>query len=181
MTDHTVDEPRIVKPKLAAPKKRRAIETVYAGINFRSRHEATWAAFFDNLGIKWDFEPEDLDYYIPDFRLKFEHKPLLIEIKPNYKNIALDKSKVDVSGWDGDFAILIDATDRFVGMFREDNNWDRAVLAACLVCTKPTIVHESGRWACRNCAASNRSMWWAFNARPAWSDAKNTVQWKPKK
>jgi hypothetical protein len=176
---HTGEPP--VKPSRRIAQKRRGIQTVYAGINFRSRHEATWAAFFDGLGLKWDFEPEDLDGYIPDFRINFKLHPLLVEIKPNDKNIDLDKSKIDCSGWDGDVAILISGADRFVGWFREDNTWDRAVLAACLVCTKPTIVHEGGRWACRSCAASNRSIWWAFNARPAWADAKNKAQWRPKK
>ena len=49
------------------------IETVYKGYRFRSRLEAKWAVFFDELGVKWEYEPEgyDLDemgWYLPGFK-----------------------------------------------------------------------------------------------------------------
>ena len=64
----------------------KAIETRYAGCRFRSRLEARWAVFFDNLGVPWQYEPEGFDlkgldpctpegtkieggYYLPDFYL----------------------------------------------------------------------------------------------------------------
>jgi len=37
-----------------------AIQTTYRGIRFRSRTEARWAAFFDELGWPWEYEPHDL-------------------------------------------------------------------------------------------------------------------------
>lgn len=48
------------------------IETVYKGYKFRSRLEARWAVFFDQIGCKWEYEPEGFDlgggvYYLPDF------------------------------------------------------------------------------------------------------------------
>lgn len=43
--------------------------TVYAGVEFRSRLEARWAAFFDQLGVRWTYEPFDGNGYIPDFLL----------------------------------------------------------------------------------------------------------------
>ena len=39
----------------------KAIETVYRGHRFRSRHEARWAVFFDSLGVDWVYEPEGFD------------------------------------------------------------------------------------------------------------------------
>ncbi len=36
----------------------KAIETSYAGCRFRSRLEARWAVFFDQIGIKWEYEPQ---------------------------------------------------------------------------------------------------------------------------
>ncbi len=50
------------------------IETVYNGYRFRSRLEARWAVFFDELGIKYEYEPEGFDlgehgWYLPDFWL----------------------------------------------------------------------------------------------------------------
>lgn len=49
------------------------IETRYAGHRFRSRLEARWAVFFDDLGIKWQYEPQGYVIngtpYLPDFLL----------------------------------------------------------------------------------------------------------------
>ena len=58
-----------------------AIPTKYDGIEYRSRLEARWAAFMQNIG--WDivYEPFDGDGYIPDFLVQGE-SPLLIEVKP---------------------------------------------------------------------------------------------------
>jgi len=51
----------------------KAIETVYRGINFRSRNEARWAVFMDQLGIPFEYEPEGFELnglrYLPDFYL----------------------------------------------------------------------------------------------------------------
>jgi len=58
----------------------KAIETRYAGCNFRSRLEARWAVFFDHLGIKWEYEREGYvgvrgTPYLPDFWLPDAHSP----------------------------------------------------------------------------------------------------------
>lgn len=58
-----------------------AIETRYQGYRFRSRLEARWAAFFDQLGWRWEYEPYDENGWIPDF-LILGVKPLLVEVKP---------------------------------------------------------------------------------------------------
>jgi len=61
-----------------------AIPTKYRGIQFRSRLEAKWACVFDSLGWKWEYEPIDLNGWIPDFiiEIKHLHKQVLAEIKP---------------------------------------------------------------------------------------------------
>ncbi|GAA4676648.1 hypothetical protein GCM10023347_33690 [Streptomyces chumphonensis] len=50
-----------------------AIETIYAGRRFRSRLEARWAVFFDEVGVSWEYEPQgyviDGQPYLPDFLL----------------------------------------------------------------------------------------------------------------
>lgn len=50
-----------------------AIETEYAGHLFRSRLEARWAVFFDQLGIRWQYEAQGYEFagyrYLPDFLL----------------------------------------------------------------------------------------------------------------
>jgi len=61
-----------------------AHDTVFRGQRFRSRLEARWAAFFDLIGWRWEYEPFDGDFYIPDFAIVGE-APLLVEIKPHVR------------------------------------------------------------------------------------------------
>jgi hypothetical protein len=63
----------------------KAIETKYKGYRFRSRLEARWAICFDELGVKWEYEPQGFDlgeagWYLPDFWLPAQQ--CWIEIKP---------------------------------------------------------------------------------------------------
>jgi hypothetical protein len=67
----------------------KAIPTHYKGYFFRSRLEARWAVFFDELGIEWVYEPEgyvlsDGVKYLPDFFLPKLHDPkgIFVEVKP---------------------------------------------------------------------------------------------------
>lgn len=55
------------------------IPTFYAGVWFRSRAEARWAAVFDLLGWRWRYELIDLPGYIPDFILT--DFGILVEVK----------------------------------------------------------------------------------------------------
>lgn len=59
-----------------------AIETRFSGRVFRSRLEATWAAFFDSLGWQWEYEPFDLNGWFPDFLICGTEEPILVEVKP---------------------------------------------------------------------------------------------------
>jgi hypothetical protein len=51
----------------------RALESEYGGIRFRSRTEARWAIYFDNVPVRWVHEPEGYALhsgnYLPDFWL----------------------------------------------------------------------------------------------------------------
>lgn len=60
----------------------KSIPTVYACVNFRSRLEARWAAFFDLAGIDWDYEPFDMDGWAPDFLVRSSGVNILAEVKP---------------------------------------------------------------------------------------------------
>lgn len=61
----------------------RAIETAYAGCRFRSRTEARWAIFMDELDVSWEFEAQGFHTpaggYLPDFWLP--DVDLYVEIK----------------------------------------------------------------------------------------------------
>ena len=62
--------------------KIKAIPTTYAGTNFRSRLEARWAAYFDELNIPWEYEPFDLEGWAPDFAITVLGEQVLVEVKP---------------------------------------------------------------------------------------------------
>ncbi len=64
----------------------KAIETVYHGYRFRSRLEARWAVFFDNLDMEFEYELEGYELggglrYLPDFYLP--SIGVHVEVKPH--------------------------------------------------------------------------------------------------
>jgi len=62
----------------------KTIATTYNGVRYRSRLEARWAIFFDQLGVTHAYEYEGFDlhtgYYLPDFWLP--DMKAWLEIKP---------------------------------------------------------------------------------------------------
>lgn len=65
------------------------IPTWYDGAHFRSRTEARYAVFFNQLGIKWDYEVQGFDadgtWYLPDF-LTFPALGMLwVEVKGSWE------------------------------------------------------------------------------------------------
>lgn len=59
--------------------------TTYSGVKFRSRLEAQWAAMFDIIGLKWEYEPPiDFAGWFPDFRITTQWCPVFVEVKPTY-------------------------------------------------------------------------------------------------
>lgn len=64
-----------------------AIPTFYNKLHFRSRLEARWAVFFDEMGIKYKYEPKgfelpDGSMYLPDFYLPVVN--IFAEVKPTF-------------------------------------------------------------------------------------------------
>lgn len=66
---------------MSEEKRRAGIPTTYRGVTYRSRLEARWAAFFDEIQWPHTYEPLDADGYIPDFLISGD-RPFLIEVKP---------------------------------------------------------------------------------------------------
>lgn len=95
---------------------RSGITTIYRGIRFRSRLEARWAKVFDALDWAWEYEPLDLNGYIPDFVLKVPAGPVLVEVKPCFNVadlVAEAAGKIERSGWrttNFNAAIIVGAT-----------------------------------------------------------------------
>ena len=78
-----------------------AIPTTYNGVRFRSRLEARYAAFFDDLELEWAYEPLELSGWIPDFSLvSMSGRYELVEIKPAHTLRELSEffTKIEQSG-----------------------------------------------------------------------------------
>jgi hypothetical protein len=86
-----------------------AYPTRYAGIEFRSRLEAHWAAFFSELGWAWDYEPIDFGGWMPDFLVDVPVLgPLYVEVKPaeSLDGLKVQASKVTTSTFRGRALVL---------------------------------------------------------------------------
>ena len=123
----------------------KAKETRYGGINFRSRLEAKWAAFFDLIGWNWTYEPVDFCGWSPDFVIK--GKTLVyVEVKPIFDIDKQVTDKIDASGC-SDEVLLVGAEGPFIGKsgfecigwlrdawFHDDevpcNPWDESVMVS---------------------------------------------------
>lgn len=172
------------------------IKTLYRGIQMRSRTEAKWAAMFDELGWGWQYEPEDLAGYIPDFILRFDEAPLLVEVKSDAHTIealAEYARKVELAGWNHEAMIVAsgvwNARDAqpIVGWFGErvprgedlEWLWGEARLFRCLSCGKISVLSGAGNWRCRICGEGegNEHVGALEGIEKLWANATNAVQW----
>lgn len=83
------------------------VPTRYNHVNFRSRLEARYAAFFDQMRFPWTYEPPTDDLasgWLPDFLIGH----VLIECKPALTTDALEPActKVERSGYKGHVVIF---------------------------------------------------------------------------
>lgn len=112
------------------------IETLYKGICFRSRLEARWAIFFDEMNIEWEYEPGAFQVpfsgytlkYFPDFVLKNlkcsmdMQEPLYIEVKgrERYSDIyENDRRKFEAFAKDHSLLVLGAIPFRVTDLFQE--------------------------------------------------------------
>ncbi len=141
------------------------IETIYKGYRFRSRLEARWAVFFDSLGIKWEYEPEGIEFddgtrYLPDFYLPDSNQ--FFEVKGVMSDTDMQKVRALIAagysvtiGYDG-------------GRFRTCDLWEDdetgqmsfslasegcSVLMQCDACGKYWFLGYEGFYKCQCCGA----------------------------
>ncbi len=141
---------------------RYGIPTKYNGVQFRSRLEATYAAFFDLVGWRWDYEPVDLDGWIPDFwiRIPCGHSEcggegsgheLYAEVRPYYS----------LSEFDGHPLTKLERYEpphpTMLGVTPEISFWEMG--------------HGAG-------GGTEAIPNWVHNWEPIWKQAKNLTQWK---
>lgn len=177
----------------------KAIPTTYANVRFRSRLEAKWAAFFDHMLWPWEYEPIDLDGYIPDFVLPFEPGPLLVEVKPAFKmqDMTMAESKIDVSGWEheaivvgarlfsgeemGEGVCLGSMRERWSEIELSGWTWCDGFFFTCLECGKRSLAHSLMTWNSRTCGHYDGNSHIDMDPAPAvaaWKAAAAAVQWR---
>lgn len=175
-----------------------SIPTKYEGVQFRSRLEARWAAFFDLLGWKWEYEPIDLAGYIPDFVItKSLHyvDRRIVEVKPIVgldQDVRKAKRKIEKSGWRG--AAMIVGASMFPypddidvveggsirighhGYIRDDGSswWDVLTLGG----TDSDALVDSHFTHEDHSSCGDRYRAFESKAIAAWREAGNLVQWR---
>lgn len=140
-------------------KRITAIPTSYKGIIFRSKLEASWARFFDNITMRWTYEVEGYEFadgtrYLPDFWLPdcktfFEVKGVFDEKSWNkirqLSNAASPKEiLVAIGESDVPFSLGLISGSTIYRFSDTD-------IAVCSKCLKPYILCLGEEWTCRNC------------------------------
>lgn len=154
---------KIVKP----------IETKYNGNFFRSRAEARWALFFDELNIKYIYEPEGFTFsdgtrYLPDFYLPesdsfFEVKGIMSDYDMHKIQMLIKECNKPCTIGYADFTFV--ACDNWGSFGANEEGFvlstkERSILAECAVCHKYFFCGDWGSYACQCCGAydGNRYM-----------------------
>lgn len=182
----------------------KAIPTKYKGVRFRSRLEARWAVLFDLMQWPWEYEPIDLEGYIPDFILPFERGPVLVEVKPAFSLEALRShaEKIMQTSWRKEalivgaaipitnemdsrvFGVMADLHDWKETCFNEENTteWSPAESILCRKHEGIGFNDELMVWFCRVCGCGYKEAIWDDSELMSvwWADAGNEVQWRGK-
>lgn len=129
-----------------------AIETVYRGVKFRSRLEARWATFFDEMMIDFLYEPKAFRVeqmnrnYVPDFYLT--ETKTWVEVNPDL--LSLDESVWEMylhlidGGSDLDFIDESSLTEH--GLLLLSDIPSRDINAPFAVPLHPILQHHKGPW-----------------------------------
>jgi len=134
------------------------IQTYYNGYHFRSRSEARWAWAFDQLGIKYYYEPEGFsnngiaylpDFFLPDSKTWFEVKGVLGE--EDEKKIDMFLRSIE------DKYFVVGYPDMTFDVVNDWGEWfstpDNSAISKCPICGKYYFLSDYGWYGCKNCGA----------------------------
>lgn len=162
------------------------ISTRYAGHYFRSRTEARWALFFDQLGIEYEYELEGYviaglpylpDFYLPEQRCWVEVKPARpegVSKEEEEKAALLAEGRGElvllVTGSPGKKEFLAFFLDRTLGVCRRDDLvwWECPDCLQIGLCTSTSTL-------CLHRACPKQGTLLALASRGAWSQADQRV------
>lgn len=160
-----------------------AIPTKYAGVQFRSRLEARWAAFFDLLKWDWEYEPIDLDGYIPDFIISNHGTGrLFVEVKPTRIGDNIDDviAKALDAGCDHIAVVGLDFRD-YPPDFTDGGDIAIGTIASRNWRCSLDLGFDDGTWWTvlgDKCSGGAVDTGTAQRAHQLWRSAQNKVQWK---
>jgi hypothetical protein len=178
------------------------IPTFFDGIQYRSRLEAKWAAFFTQIGWEFVYEPFDGNGYIPDFLIQGD-MPMIVEIKPAVTgpdfHDAMFKTLKGLEGvWDRDVLVLgatpfPDLKSAFgpsdsAGLM-DDGDWGceggpaigTGLWMKCGQCGANGVHHDEQSFACRPCGHHEGDHLLGEPDRKLvnyWNHATNEVRWE---
>lgn len=173
------------------------IPTKHKGRQFRSRLEARWGAFFDRLGWPYEYEPFDLNGWIPDF-LILGATPVLVEVKPVYVFPRFVADEIKVSGIPDDHeALILGCTipvksygnseyvnpSSFGWLFECEYGWADAVFGRWEACNgRIGFCHSAGQFVDRISGEYDGGSYGGLllsdhETLQLWADAGNKTQW----
>ena len=171
------------------------LPTEYGGTLFRSRLEAWWAAFFDRLGWKWEYETSTwFGDWMPDFTLLFHdeqrnERRIYVEAKPK-KDFLVAVEKIEKSGCTDPVLIVLDGPDGFhvaseryfLGRYFHEGDISRATITMCNpqgrhLCDPAT---ERDHHMCGQLVDQRRALFHEHRTLTEyWREAGNRVRWRP--
>jgi len=148
-----------------------SIPTWYEGVHYRSKLEADWARFFDELRIVYTYEPEGFNFdgvrYLPDFWLP--ELKTIVEVKGILDELDVRKLKGLVNHCPYDILVVLaeaPAGQKFECIVTE-RDWlgslelkgtcgshifrDQCTLSQCDHCEGWWFYVDNGHWGCRRC------------------------------
>lgn len=176
--------------------------TEYAGLLFRSRLEARYAAMLDILKADWEYEPDDFDGYIPDFKIHVGKAFTYLEIKPGrtveelepamHKAISVGLYGHCHGGQSPHGTIAVIGSQPYIkdecytvsGLYAEDCLeelfTDPCTLAVCMVCNRFGWTSSYNSFVIVPCGHYQDSGGWHEEpVQDAWAAAQRKVQWRP--
>lgn len=187
--------------------RRSGIETSVDGLLVRSRLEARWLRFLTLLEWPIEYEPIDLNGYIPDFVI-MGRRSLLVEVKPAFTyaecvDLALLKS-VGATRSCGRELLVVGASPFLEGDLQSEDRWEHSIAGVifqrcdspdgyslspdparfvrCIVCDSIGVMQMAGSWDCYPCGHHGKHYLRGVDKddlQPLWTTARNSTRWKP--
>jgi hypothetical protein len=179
-------------------KNYQSIQTIYKGMRFYSRLEATWACFFDLLKWQWEYHPRTFKCWLPTFAI-YGSDIIYVAVERVFSFPWHIANKIEKSGCDKECLILPESLfflqdchhDLSFGWFREGTYiddgikwfWEEAVLGHCAKSKTLGFCHPEGIYYDRisggcGCKCSGRCSLPLHTLIFLWAQAKINLQAK---